>query len=109
MKIAKQTAQINQALQLESGQVLNQYALAYETYGQLNATGDNAVLVCHGYTANQHAAGGGPADGTKAGWWDMAIGPGKPIDTDRYFVLSSNVLGGAGGSSSAACIDPQKT
>ncbi len=107
MKIAKQTAQINQALQLESGQVLNQYALAYETYGQLNATGDNAVLVCHGYTANQHAAGGGPADGTKAGWWDMAIGPGKPIDTDRYFVLSSNVLGGAGGSSSAACIDPQ--
>ena len=87
--------------------MLNQYALAYESYGQLNAEGDNAVLVCHGYTANQHAAGCGPVVGAKPGWWDAAIGPGKPIDTDRYFVLSSNVLGGAGGSSSAASIDPQ--
>ena len=86
--------------------MLNQYALAYETYGQLNAAGDNAVLLCHGYTANQHAAGR-PVGRPKAGWWDVAIGPGKPIDTDRFFVLSSNVLGGAGGSTSAASLDPK--
>ncbi len=107
MEITQQTVKINQALRLESGRVLNQYALAYETYGQLNAAGDNAVLVCHGLTANQHAAGCGPEGSAKPGWWDAAIGPGRPIDTDRYFVLSSNVLGGAGGSSSAASIDPQ--
>ncbi len=106
MEITQHTAQINQALRLESGRMLNQYALAYETYGQLNAAGDNAVLLCHGYTANQHAAGR-PVGRPKAGWWDVAIGPGKPMDTDRFFVLSSNVLGGAGGSTSAASLDPK--
>jgi homoserine O-acetyltransferase len=106
MKIVARTALINQSLPLESGQVLDRFELAYETYGELNAQKDNAILICHGYTANQHAAGCGPSGEAKPGWWDAAIGPGKPIDTNRYFVLSSNVLGGAGGSSCAASLDP---
>ena len=104
MKIIARTALVNQSLPLECGQVLDRYELAYETYGELNAQKDNAILICHGYTANQHAAGCGSSGEAKPGWWDAAIGPGKPIDTNRFFVLSSNVLGGAGGSSCAASL-----
>src|SRR5262245_50176794 len=78
---------------LESGQSLPAVTVAYETYGTLNADRDNAILVCHALTGSAHAAGrSGPQDAT-AGWWDPLIGPGRALDTRRYFVICSNVLG----------------
>jgi homoserine O-acetyltransferase len=82
------------SLDLESGQVLPQCSLAYETYGRLAPGGANAILVTHGFTSSHHAAGPS-APGDPPGWWDGLIGPGRTIDTDRYFVVSSNMLGGA--------------
>ena len=98
---------------LESGKTLPILELAYETYGSLSAAGDNAILVVHGYTSSHHAAGRnaagrqgrGVTEGS-AGWFDGLIGPGKPIDTDRYFVVSVNALGSAHGSSGPNSIDP---
>lgn len=84
---------------LEKGGALPHLAVAYETYGTLNEAGNNAVLVCHGYTNNQHAAGDG-------GWFAGLIGPGKAVDTDRYFVVAANMLGSAYGSSGPASINP---
>jgi homoserine O-acetyltransferase/O-succinyltransferase len=99
---------------LENGQTLPRLELAYETYGSLNAKADNAVLVVHGYTSSHHAAGKnaagkegrGVAAGA-AGWFDGLIGPGKAIDTDRFFVVSVNALGSAHGSSGPNTIDPR--
>ncbi len=84
-------------LELESGGALSPVTLAYETYGTLNAGRDNAVLVCHALSGDAHAAGIGKETGKK-GWWDSMIGPGKAIDTERYFVICSNVIGGCMGS-----------
>lgn len=99
---------------LENGQTLPLLELAYETYGSLNAKGDNAVLVVHGYTSSHHAAGKNAAgkEGRgvtpgAAGWFDGLIGPGKAVDTDRYFVVSVNALGSAHGSSGPNAIDPR--
>jgi len=99
---------------LENGQTLPVLELAYETYGTLNANGDNAVLVVHGYTSSHHAAGKNAAgkEGRgvlpgAAGWFDGLIGPGKAVDTDRYFVVSVNALGSAHGSSGPNAIDPR--
>jgi homoserine O-acetyltransferase len=89
------------ALALENGGELAELAVAYETYGTLNAAGDNGVLVCHGYTNSHHAAG------DEAGWFSGLIGPGKAVDTGRYFVVAANLLGSAYGSSSPASINPQ--
>src|ERR1700693_4868727 len=76
---------------LERGEVLPELQLAYETYGTLAPDGRNAILVTHGYTSSQHAAG---LDGNgEPGWWDGLIGPGKAIDTNKYFVASSNMIG----------------
>ena len=80
--------------------------IAYETYGRLAADGRNAVLVTHGYTSSHHAAGRNPANGNQPGWWDGLIGPGKAIDTDRLYVVASNMLGSSYGSTNAASIDP---
>lgn len=99
---------------LENGQVLPALELAYETYGTLNAAKNNAILVVHGYTSSHHAAGKnapgkqgrGVTEGA-VGWFDGLIGPGKAIDTDRYFVVSVNALGSAHGSTGANCIDPR--
>ncbi len=99
---------------LESGQSLPVLELAYETYGTLSPAQDNAVLVVHGYTSSHHAAGKnakgkegrGVAEGT-VGWFDGLIGPGKAVDTDRYFVISVNALGSAHGSSGPNTIDPR--
>jgi homoserine O-acetyltransferase len=92
---------------LESGEVLPELTLAYERYGRLAADGRNAVLITHGLTSSQHAAGTySPADQT-AGWWDGLIGPGKAIDTNRYFVVASNMLGSSYGSTAPASIDPR--
>ena len=99
---------------LESGQTLPVLELAYETYGVRSPQGDNGILVVHGYTSSHHAAGQnakgkqgrGVAEGS-AGWFDGLIGPGKAIDTDRFFVVSVNALGSAHGSSGPNCTDPR--
>ena len=94
------------SLTLENGQVLSDVTIAYDTYGRLAADGRNAILITHGYTSNHHAAGRyGPAD-SKVGWWDRLIGPGKAIDTARFFVVSSNVLGSCYGTTGPGSLNP---
>ncbi len=92
-------------LQLESGKKLSSVTLAYETYGSLNHDRSNTILVCHALSGDAHAAGWHAGD-TKPGWWDTMIGPGKALDTDRYFVICSNVLGGCKGSTGPSSINP---
>jgi homoserine O-acetyltransferase len=92
---------------LANGAVLPGAALAYETYGRLAADGRNAVLVTHGYTSSGHAAGRYADDDPAPGWWDGIIGPGKPLDTERLFVVSSNMLGSSYGSTGPADTDPR--
>src|SRR5438445_12165838 len=92
---------------LQSGAVMAEAKIAYETYGRLAADGRNAVLITHGYTSSHHAAGRSPANGDLPGWWDGLIGPGKAIDTDRLFVVSSNMLGSSFGSTNGASINPR--
>lgn len=93
-------------LQLECGVSLSPVEIAYERYGELNASRSNAVLLCHGLTADQHAVTTRAPDGVRPGWWDKAIGPGRALDTSRYCIISTNALGSFGGSSSPASIDP---
>lgn len=93
-------------LDLECGETLSQVVIAYETYGQLNERKDNAILVLHALTGDAHAAGKHDEQAAKAGWWDNFIGSGKAIDTDRFFVISSNVVGGCAGSTGPASINP---
>ena len=81
--------------------------VAYETYGTLNAAGDNAILVCHALTGNAHAAGLSSPDPRSVGWWDPMIGPGRPLDTDRYCVIASNFLGGCYGTTGPTSINPR--
>ena len=95
----------DQPIRLECGRQLNQFDLAVETYGTLNADRSNAVLVCHALTGDQHFAHTHPVTG-KPGWWERLVGPGKPVDTDRYFVICSNVVGSCMGSTGPASIDP---
>jgi homoserine O-acetyltransferase/O-succinyltransferase len=92
-------------LVLASGATLAPVEVAYETYGTLNADRSNAVYVCHALTGDAHAAGFHDA-ATRPGWWDTMIGPGKPIDTDRLFVISSNLLGGCNGTTGPSSLDP---
>ena len=96
--VRPQRARFEQAIELDSGRSLPGYELVYETYGELNAARSNALLVCHALSGDHHAAGYHSAEDRRPGWWDQYIGPGKPIDTDRFFVVSSNNLGGCGGS-----------
>jgi homoserine O-acetyltransferase len=91
---------------LQNGSALPEAKIAYETYGRLAAGGRNAVLITHGYTSSHHAAGRNPANNNLPGWWDGLIGPGKVIDTDKLFVVSSNMLGSSSGSTNGASIDP---
>jgi homoserine O-acetyltransferase len=91
---------------LRNGAVMPAVELAYETYGRLAADGRNALLITHGYTSSHHAAGRNPANGNLTGWWDSLIGPGKAIDTDKLFVVSSNMLGSSFGSTNGASINP---
>ncbi|SEM37009.1 homoserine O-acetyltransferase [Syntrophus gentianae] len=91
---------------LESGEKLGPVTVAYETYGRLNAQKSNAILICHALSGDAHAAGYS-ADAQKPGWWDNSIGPGKAFDTDRYFVICSNVIGGCKGSTGPASLDPE--
>ena len=91
---------------LQNGVTMPKVDIAYETYGRLAGDGRNAVLVTHGYTSSHHAAGRNPANGNQPGWWDGLIGPGKAIETDRLYVVASNMLGSSYGSTNGASIDP---
>lgn len=92
-------------LRLDSGATLAPLEIAYKTYGRLNAERSNAVLVCHALTGDQHAASVHPITG-KPGWWNRVIGPGLPLDPDRYFIICTNVVGGCMGSTGPSSIDP---
>ncbi len=94
----------DEPLLMDCGLSLGPWQLAYQTYGSLNATKSNAVLVCHALTGDQHVANVHPVTG-KSGWWETMVGPGRPIDTDRYFVICANVIGGCMGSTGPASID----
>lgn len=105
--VAPQTAHFDQPLMLKSGAVMDSFDLVYETYGTLNAAKSNAVLVCHALSGNHHVAGYHSEHDKKPGWWDNMIGPGKPIDTDRFFVIGVNNLGGCHGSTGPSSINPK--
>ena len=94
---------------LESGASLGPITIAYETWGKLSAKRDNAVLVAHAFSGDSHAAGFYPDDpeGAKPGWWDSMIGPGKGLDTDKYFVICANILGGCMGTTGPSSINPE--
>ncbi|MEG3641014.1 homoserine O-acetyltransferase MetX [Magnetococcus sp. PR-3] len=94
-------------LQLDCGTPLPGVDVSYETYGTLNADRSNAVLVCHALSGNAHAAGYLSAEDKRPGWWDHYIGPGKPFDTNRYFVIASNNLGGCDGTTGPSSINPE--
>jgi homoserine O-acetyltransferase len=96
--VTPQIAQFTAPFQFSNGTTLDQHTLVYETYGELNAAGTNAVLICHALSGSHHAAGVHSEAEKRPGWWDLAIGPGKPIDTNRLFVVCSNNLGGCDGS-----------
>ncbi len=91
----------------KSGQVIPGFTLRYETYGQLNATRDNAIVICHALSGDHHCAGWHSPDDKKPGWWNNLIGPGKAVDTRRYFVVCANVLGGCQGSTGPSSINPE--
>jgi homoserine O-acetyltransferase len=95
----------SQPLRLDSGAALAPLEIAYKTYGKLNADKSNAILVCHALTGDQHAASIHPVTG-KPGWWNRVIGPGLPLDPDRYFIICSNVIGGCMGSTGPASTNP---
>jgi homoserine O-acetyltransferase/O-succinyltransferase len=96
---------VSEPLVLDSGARLGPYTIAYQTYGALNAERTNAILVCHALTGDQYVAEPHPVTG-KPGWWSTLVGPGKVLDTERYFVIGTNVLGGCMGSSGPMEIDP---
>ena len=105
--VQAQRASFEQPLQCRSGAVLPRYELVYETYGTLNADRSNAVLVCHALSGHHHVAGYYADNPKNVGWWDTMIGPGKPVDTDKFFVIGVNNLGGCHGSTGPASIDPE--
>ncbi|BBH43811.1 homoserine O-succinyltransferase MetX [Pseudomonas sp. KU43P] len=104
--VTPQTARFEEPLALACGRSLASYELVYETYGSLNASASNAVLICHALSGHHHAAGYHAATDRKPGWWDSCIGPGKPIDTNRFFVVSLNNLGGCNGSTGPSSVNP---
>jgi homoserine O-acetyltransferase len=91
----------------ELGGTLGDVTLAYETWGVLNGRADNVVLLTHALTGDSHAAGGPSGGHRRGGWWDPMVGPGRPIDTEQYFVVCSNVLGGCAGSTGPAALNPE--
>ena len=104
--VAPQTAHFTEPLTLKSGEVLPQYHLVYETYGKLNADKSNAVMVCHALSGNHHVAGKYQEDDKHPGWWDNLIGPGRPLDTNKFYVIGLNNLGGCHGSSGPLSTNP---
>jgi homoserine O-acetyltransferase len=104
--VSAQRAVFETPLTFASGAVLSRYELVYETYGTLNADKSNAILVCHALSGHHHVAGFYADAPANVGWWDNMIGPGKPIDTDKFFVIGLNNLGGCHGSTGPASINP---
>jgi homoserine O-acetyltransferase len=104
--VRSKLARFEDPIALKSGARLDAYELAYETYGVLNAARSNAVLVCHALNASHHVAGVYADDPANLGWWDNLIGPGKPVDTDRFFVIGVNNIGGCHGSTGPSSINP---
>ena len=102
-----QFLQFDEPLPLSSGQTINAYELAIETYGTLNAEASNAVLVCHALNASHHVAGRAAENLEDLGWWDNLVGPGKPVDTNVFFVIGINNLGSCFGSTGPASIRPE--
>lgn len=105
--VTPQTQHMATALPLVCGRGLPEYDLVYETYGELDAEHSNAVLICHALSGDHHAAGYHSRQDRKPGWWETCIGPGKPIDTRRFFVVAPNNLGGCKGSSGPTSVNPQ--
>lgn len=104
--VTPEIAEFEAPIALECGRTLEGFQLVYESYGQLNADRSNGVLICHALSGNHHAAGFHHPDDRKPGWWDSCIGPGKPIDTDQFYVVSLNNLGGCHGSTGPCSINP---
>jgi homoserine O-acetyltransferase len=96
-----------QPFTFKSGQVIPGFTLRYETYGQLNATRDNAIVICHALSGDHHCAGWHSPEDRKPGWWNNLIGPGKAVDTRRFFVICANVLGGCQGSTGPSSLNPE--
>ncbi|MGO2233951.1 MAG: homoserine O-succinyltransferase MetX [Marinomonas sp.] len=105
--VTPQIAQFDTPLALSCGQSLSSYQLIYETYGTLNQSASNAILICHALSGDHHAAGYHAMSDSKPGWWDTAIGPGKAIDTNKFFVIALNNLGGCCGSTGPTSINPE--
>ena len=105
--VAPQKIAFEQHLALQNGQVLPRFDLMVETYGKLNAAKSNAVLICHALSGNHHVAGKYAESDKHSGWWDNMVGPGKPIDTDAFFVIGLNNLGGCHGSSGPLSLNPE--
>jgi homoserine O-acetyltransferase len=101
-----QSLHFDAPLALQSGAFIRQYDLAFETYGTLNAEKSNAVLICHALNASHHVAGVYPGQTKSEGWWDNMVGPGKPVDTDRFFVIGVNNLGSCFGSTGPMHLNP---
>ena len=104
--VSAREAHFEVPLRLSSGAILPRYQLVYETYGTLNERKDNAILVCHALSGSHHVAGQYAGDPRAVGWWDNMVGPGKPVDTDRFFVIGVNNLGGCHGSTGPASVNP---
>lgn len=104
--VKAQTAHFSEPLRLKSGEVLPAYDITYETYGTLNADKSNAVMVCHALSGNHHVAGKYAETDKYPGWWDNLVGPGRPLDTNKFFVIGLNNLGGCHGSSGPSSINP---
>ena len=105
--VSPQTLHFEEVLSLDCGRSLKDYRLTYESYGTLNKNRDNAILVCHALSSDHHVAGYNSMDDKKPGWWETCVGPGKPIDSDRFFIVCSNNLGGCKGSTGPSSIDPE--
>ncbi|MDT8364324.1 MAG: homoserine O-acetyltransferase [Nitrosomonas sp.] len=105
--VAPEQMQFQTPLCLKSGAVLDSYTLTYETYGKLNAARSNAILICHALSGSHHVAGVYADDPKNTGWWNNMIGPGKAIDTEKYFVIGINNLGGCHGSTGPASMNPK--
>ena len=104
--VTAKTAHFDSPLTLKSGEILPAFDLVYETYGELNAAKNNAVIVCHALSGTHHVAGKYAEADKNAGWWDNLIGPNKPLDTNKFFVIGVNNLGGCHGSSGSSSINP---
>jgi homoserine O-acetyltransferase/O-succinyltransferase len=104
--VQAQKAHFDAPIRLRSGSELPAYDIAYETYGELNAARSNAVLVCHALNASHHVAGVYQEEAANVGWWDNLVGPGKPLDTRRFFVVGTNYLGSCFGSTGPATVNP---